>query len=119
MSNYMTEAMKPFFRIEQHGYHPCRRCKRKVPGAYCSYQKKLTPSIDGSMALRIFFVCNERSHMNCLGYNKRVDLTKGKSALDALDGKTFEDEEGELELEWKTLEENARLRRRTFAGASS
>lgn len=114
MSAYLTEKMKPSFKIRQTGNQKCRLCKRSDDGKYVTYEDRLTAAIDGTMAHRIYFVCNEKGHLNFIGYSKPVDFSQGKSKWDAIDNVSYEEQEEELEAGWKEAEENALLRRRTF-----
>lgn len=109
--------MKPLFQKEQQGTHKCTGCKRKCSGTYLRYTKKLTPAVDGGMASRIYFACTEKNHLCLVGYDKLVDFNLESSPYDLIDNKSFEEEEEELEAGWKELEENARKRRRLFAGS--
>lgn len=116
MMGYLTEGMKSTFRLENKGHYKCSRCKRgKVVGNYISYQGRLTLAIDGQMAMRIFFACSEKGHLTFIGYNRPVNFNKNLPQYPVPDT-SFEEEEREIEEEWKEMEENARKRRRVFYG---
>lgn len=116
MAKYMTEQMKSHFRMEKEFSCKCRRCRRRERGLIVSFNDRLTTAVDGTKARRLYFVCHEKSHLNLLGYSKPVDFRKNLPTQDQSEMalRAYEDEDREIEQEWNELEENARLRRRTF-----
>lgn len=80
-------------------------------GYYTVYLYRTTQAVDGSRAFRVFFICHERNHLSLVGYTKPVDFVLNKGEInneDAINSRSFAEEEEEEEQEWNEAVEFAR-----------
>ena len=96
---FLIDKNKKYFKFLQLGNFRCSKCKRSVnsKGKYVVLQDKGTQATDGSQAYRIFFVCNDRSHLSFVGYTKPVDFRDINGGDMNKDIKRYDEEEEEEE----------------------